>query len=151
MSVSVSEAERTRSCVPSVEPPSELRMTVRSREKSRANDTWTARTTSTIVAALFNVGRTTRTSTWPTAISCDSSASESELSCSTLQPAQPEPVEVVRAHHHHVRRLSDAGKDAVTEHLNRNGSCDSREVELDGLCSARQISDDENHLAAERA
>ena len=53
MSASVNEASRISSGVPSVEPPSELIMTVRRRGKSRVKHTWTARTTSTIVAALF--------------------------------------------------------------------------------------------------
>ena len=83
MSASVSDAARISSGVPSVEPPSELIITVRSRGKSRVKQRCTARTTSTTVAALFNVGSPTRTSTCPTAISWRRNASESVLWYST--------------------------------------------------------------------
>ena len=54
--------------VPSLDPPSELMRTVRSRGKYRENAWCTALTTGRIVAALLSVGTPTSTSTWPTAI-----------------------------------------------------------------------------------
>ena len=84
---SANDAERISSGVPSVEPPSELIMTVRKRGKSRVKLRWTARTTFAIVAALFRVGRPTRMSTCPTAINCRSNSSDSALCCSTVSAA----------------------------------------------------------------
>jgi hypothetical protein len=88
MSASLAVASRIRSGVPSVEPPSELIITVRSRGKSREKHTLMARTMSATVAALLSVGRPTSTSTWPTAINCRSSVSESAVVDSTATATQ---------------------------------------------------------------
>ena len=129
-------------------------MTVRRRGKSRVKHTCTARTTSTIVAALFKVGSPTRMSTWPTAISCRSNASERVLSCSTsrprAEPAQPEPVEIVRPHHHDVRLPSDARKDAAAEHLDRDGAGEPGQIELHHLRGSGEVADHEHRVASER-
>ena len=155
MSASVNEAARISSGVPSVEPPSELIMTVRRRGKSRVKHTLTARTTSAIVAALFKVGSPTRMSTWPTAISCRRSASETmrrRRRCRGIaeQPAQPEPIEIVGPHHHDVRLPPDARKDAAAEHLDRDGAGEPRQVELHDLRGSGEIADHEHGVASER-
>src|SRR5688572_27996881 len=177
MSAAMNDASRIRSGVPSVEPPSELINTVRRRGKWRVKDSCTARTTVTTVEALFKVGSPTRMSTWPTAISCRSSPSDRVLSLSTrrledherglalarpgsetgstsegrasLEPAQPEPVKVVRPHHHDVRGRSDSRKDAAAEHLDRDGASQSRQVEFGDLRGAGEVADHEHRVASE--
>src|ERR1700687_310787 len=95
-------------------------------------------------------------STWPTAISCRSGASQRVLSSSTvfgamrLQPAQPEPIKGVRPHHHDVRRMTDSRKDAGAEHLDRNGAGRRREIELYGLSGSREVVDGQDRVAPER-
>src|SRR5262245_65232333 len=99
------------------------------------------------VAALFKVGSPTSTSTWPTAISCRSRASDRALSSAgfceavvrlsaavmnlpCLQPPQTEPVEAVRPQHHDVRLGPDSGENAAAEHLDRDRTGECREVDL---------------------
>ena len=76
VSPSTMEASLTMSGVLSVDPPSTLRSTVRSRASSRLKATWAARTTGPTLSEWLRVGSPTRTSTWPTAMSWDSSSSE---------------------------------------------------------------------------
>src|SRR5262249_19527497 len=120
------------------------------------------------VAALFIVGSPTRTSTWPTAISCCSSASESVLSSSAgfcgpvvrlsaaalnlpcLEPPQAEPVKAVRPQHHDVELTTDSGKNAAAEHLDRNGTRKCGEVQLYRLSGFRQVVHCKNCLTSER-
>ena len=73
------------------------------------------------------------------------------LSRSRSQPAQPEPIEVIRPHHHDVRLASDARKDAAAEHLDRNGAGQRGQIQLHDLSRARQVADDQHRLASERA
>jgi hypothetical protein len=76
VSRSTIEASRTMSGVPSCEPPSTFTSAVLSRASSRLKARWAARTTGPTLSEWLRVGRPTSTSTWPTAISSESSSSE---------------------------------------------------------------------------
>src|SRR5579884_2278740 len=123
--------------VPSVDPPSGLIRTQRSRWKYLVRPTWMARTTRSMVSRLLNVGTPTRISTSPTAVSCRSSSSEmAEVSAKLTLPQwrirprrrprgrsktpHPKPVKLVRAQGEQVGQIPDGREEVSAEHLDRD-------------------------------
>src|ERR1700682_2153729 len=146
------DAARTRSWVPSFDPPSALMITERCRGKYFSRPARMACTTCPTVLASLKVGTPMRMSTSPTFIN-----SRRKSSVRMLPSAKPilhyfsdlsqaKPVELVRAQGQQIRQVTYAGENIPAKHFDQDVAFVATQIELHRLGGTRQIIHHQNRV-----